>query len=183
MDRSAIRDTTEPSRNGPRSGHAASPTGDANVFVIGSEALEQRNRNILWGAGFSLILAAVIAVGHYRYPETYNDVLLWSVVGFVILANLVNLLRHLRYLRLVKTHRVEVHAGLLRFWTGPDKSELNLSDVAQVNLFRKKGVLQHLQIRLKNNRGIRLEGYQDLERLAGLLTEQIPKAHVVDPRA
>lgn len=181
MDRSTSPNTTEAGRNGLRSGHDADPSVD--VFVIGRETLGQRNRNILWGAGLSLILAAVIAVGHYRYPQTYNDVLLWSVIGFVIIANLVNFVRHLRYLRLVKTHRVEIRTGILRFWTGPDKSELNLKDVALVNLFRRRGALQHIQIRLNNNRGIRLEGYQDLERLARLLTEQVPKAHVVDPGA
>ncbi len=157
-------------------------TDNSNIFVISEEALALRNRNILWGAGLSLILAAVIAFGHYRYPQTYNDVLLWSVVGFVILANLVNLIRHLRYLRLIKEHRLEVHPGSVRFWTGADRTELDLKDIAMINLYRNKGDLRHIQIRLNNNRGIRLEGYQDLERLAALLAEQVPKGHLVDPQ-
>lgn len=156
---------------------------DDNTFVISQETLALRNRNLLWGVGLSLILAALIAFGHYRYPQTYNDVLLWSVVGFVILANLVNFVRHLRYRRLVKSHRVEVHPGILRFWTGPDKTELDLNDIAALRLFRNKGGLGHIQILLKNDRGIRLEGYRDLDRLATLLLEQVPKAHVVDPQA
>lgn len=159
----------------------AQPTDTTNVFVIDEASLAQRRRNIAWGAGFSLILAAVIAVGNYRYPETYNDVLLWSVVGFVILANLIGYLRHWRYVRLVRDHRIEVYPGSVRFWTGPEKTQLALDDVAMMNLFRKKGALQHIQLRLKNNRGIRLEGYRDIERLAALLAEQLPKSHLVDP--
>ncbi|MEA3275013.1 MAG: hypothetical protein U9Q81_06935 [Pseudomonadota bacterium] len=151
-----------------------------DVFTISDETLNQRNKNILSGAGLSLILCAVLAFGHHRYPETYNDLLFWSVVGFVVIANLVNFLRYRRYSRLVKDHRVEVHPGKVQFWTGGEKSELDPSDIVAVNLFRKKGVLRHIQLRLKNNRGIRLEGYRDLDRLAAMLTEQVPNAHVVD---
>lgn len=150
-----------------------------SIFAISGEALEQRSRNILWGAGFSLAFAALITFGHYRYPQTYNDLLLWSVVGFLAIANLVNFLRHRRYLRLVRDHRVEVHPGTLRFRTGTEHSELDLNDVAAINLFRRKNVLRHIQLILKNNRGIRLEGYRDLERLAERLSEQVPAAHVV----
>jgi len=154
--------------------------GDKKIFTITEQFLADRSRNILWGGALSLVLVAAIAFGRYRYPETYNDVLLWSVVAFVIGANLINYLRHRRYLRLIRDHVVEVRPGKLRFLTGAEESELDLNDVALVNLFRRMGVLRHIQIRLENNRGIRLEGYGDLERLAGLLAEQVPKAHVVE---
>ena len=149
-------------------------------FSIGKQYLDSKTKNILWGGGLSIALVAVIAFGRYRYPETYNDVLLWSIVVFVIGANLINYLRHLRYLRLIRDHRVELVPGRMLFWTGAEKSELDLDDIALVNLFRRKGVLHHIQLRLKNNRGIRLEGYRDLERMSALLAEQIPAAHVVD---
>ena len=151
-----------------------------NVFSIGGYALDQKRRNILWGAVQSLILTALIAFGNDRYPETYNDVLLWSVVAFVIGANLINYLRYRRYLRLIRDHSVEVVPGKVRFRTGTEGSELDLNDVALINLFRRKGVLRHIQIRLKNTRGIRLEGYRDLERMSELLAQQVPKEHIVD---
>lgn len=155
-------------------------TETSEVFSIGERYLDTKTKNILWGGGLSVVLVAVIAFGRYRYPETYNDVLLWSIVVFVIGANLINYLRHRRYLRLIREHRVELVSGRMLFWTGTEKSELDLDDIALVNLFRRKDVLHHIQLRLKNNRGIRLEGYRDLERMAALLAEQIPAAHAVD---
>ena len=106
--------------------------------------------------------------------------MLWSVVAFVIGANLINWLRHLRYLRLIRDHSVEVTSGKLHFRTGGELSTLDVSDIALINLFRRKGDMRHIQIRLNNNRGIRLEGYQDLARMAELLAEQVPEAHVVE---
>ena len=159
---------------------ATNVTEKIDAFVISEEALGQRGRNTLWGAGLSLVLVGVIAFGHYRYPQTYNDVLLWSVVAFVVIANAINFFRYRRYLRLAANHRVEVLDGRVRFWAAGKKSELDLRDVAAVNIYRSKGLLRHIQVRLKNNRGIRLEGYRDLDRLAALLKEQIPEAHVSD---
>jgi hypothetical protein len=150
------------------------------TFTIDEGSLAQRKRNILLGLFFSLVLALVIALGHYRYPETYNDVLLWSVIGFVGIGNLVNWLRHRRYVRLIRDHRIEVHPGRVEFWTKGEKSVLDVGDIAALTLYRRRGTLRHIQVRLKNNRGIRLEGYRDLDRLADLLAGQIPKAHVVE---
>jgi len=150
------------------------------TFTIDQGSLAQRRRNILLGLVFSLVLALVVVFGHYRYPATYNAVLLWSVLGFVIIGNLVNWLRHRRYVRLVRNHRIEVHQGRVEFWTGGEKSVLEVGDIAALTLYRRRGSLRHVQVRLTNNRGIRLEGYRDLERLAALLADQIPKAHLVE---
>lgn len=155
----------------------------STTFNISQESIGRRKKNVLLGGMFSLVLAGIIVVGNYRYPETYNDVLLWSVLGFVVLANLVNYYRHSRYLRLIRDHRLEVVPGRVQFWTSGEKSELELENVAGMFLYRKKNALQHIQIRLKNNRGIRLEGYRDMERLAQLIAEQLPKEHVVDKKA
>jgi hypothetical protein len=151
-----------------------------NVFTIGEAFLAQKGRNIFWGAVLSVFLVAAIGFGHYRYPETYNDVLLWSVVAFVVGANLINYVRHRRYLRLIRDHSVKVGAGKVKFRTGTEASELALEDVVLINLFRRRGVLRHIQIKLKNNRGIRLEGYEDLDHLAALLEEQIPSGQIIE---
>ena len=68
-------------------------------FVIGRPEIEKRNRNLLWGLVLSLLLALVITVENYRDPITYNNALLWSIVAFLVLANLVNYFRYIRYLR------------------------------------------------------------------------------------
>ena len=47
-----------------------------------------RRRNIAWGLFLSLLLAGIVAFQNQRDPEQYNDVLLWSVMGFVALATL-----------------------------------------------------------------------------------------------
>lgn len=149
-------------------------------FTISPESIRKRNKNILWGGLFSMLLAAVVIYGHSQSPDKYNQTLLWSVVGFVVLGNLVNLYRHLRYLRLIRNHHLEVHPGSVQFWTGGEKTELDLKDVAGLFIYRKRGALEHIQVRLKNNRGIRLEGYGDLEQLAAELGKDLPEGHVVD---
>jgi len=152
------------------------------AFTVSEESQRKRGRNIIYGAGLSLLLALLVTWGHLRYPETYNDVLLWSVIGFVVLANLINYVRHRRYLRLARDHRVEVHPGSIRFHAAGEFSELDIKDIAAVNLYSGKKGLRHIQIRLNNNRGIRLEDYADMNGLAAALTEQVPKAHVTDRR-
>ena len=59
-------------------------------------------------------------------------------------------------------------------------TELDPKNIAAIRFFRKKGELQHIQIRLRNNRGIRLEGYEELEELGRLLTEAVPREHIMD---
>ena len=46
-----------------------------------------------------------------------------------------------------------------------------------------QGEISHLQIRLKNNRGIRLEGYEGMGELKSALAGLLPSAHVDDAGA
>jgi hypothetical protein len=150
------------------------------TFTISPDSIAKRKKNILLGGVLSLLLAAAAVAGNLRYPQTYNDVLLWSVLGFVLIGNLVNYYRHRRYLRLIQDHRVDVYPGRIEFWTGGEKSVLDTGDIAGLFLYRSRGELKHIQVRLKSNRGIRLEGYGGLEDMAGAIAKQLPKAHVVD---
>jgi hypothetical protein len=77
---------------------------------------------------------------------------------------------------------VKVAPGKVVFRTGAQESTLDLGDVALINLFRRKGSIRHVQIRLRNGRGIRLEGYQDLELMVERLADQVPAAHMVERR-
>lgn len=149
-------------------------------FKISAKELTKRNRNILWGAAFSVLLAGVVAAANRRYPATYNDTFLWSVIGFVVLANLVNFVRHLRYLKRARMHRLQVDDGLVRFYTGDEMSELEPADIAALTVYRTKGEIGHLQLRLKNNRGVRIEGYEDMDGLKEALAGLLPAAHVQD---
>ena len=152
-------------------------------FKIIQSEFAKRNRNLAWGAIFSLLLAAVTVVANKLYPATFNDLFRGSVLVFVVLANLINFIRHLRYLKQARKHRLEVADGKLRFITGDEMGELEAERIAGLSVYRRKGEIDHLQIRLKNNRGIRLEGYAAMDELKTALAELLPSAHVDDPGA
>jgi hypothetical protein len=149
------------------------------VYTISKASLQTRKNNIFLGALFSLVLVVVITAGHYQYPETYNDMLFWSVVAAVVIGNLVNYYRYRRYLRLVEHHRIEIDGDEVSFFNGSEKSVLAVKDIVALTFYRRKGRLEHIQLKLRNHRGIRLEGYTDLEQLGRAIAERIPKELVV----
>ena len=148
------------------------------AYSISKTSLQARKRNIFLSVLFSLILVAVVTAGHLQDPETYNDMFFWSVIIVVIIGNLVNYYRHRRYLRLVEDHRIEIVGNEVSFFTGPDKTTLNTNDIATLTFYRRKGQVEHIQLKLRNNRGIRLEGYTDLEQLGGAIADLIPQEQV-----
>jgi hypothetical protein len=148
-------------------------------YSISETSLQTRNKNIFLSALFSLVLAAVITAGHFQYPETYNDMFFWSVIIVVVVGNLVNYYRYRRYLRLVEDHRIEIDGDEVSFFTGTEKSVLNTKEIVALTFYRRKGQVEHIQLKLRNNRAIRLEGYADLEQLGGAIADQIPKEQVV----
>jgi len=149
-------------------------------FPIADEEPRRRRRNLLYALLLTSVLAAVVAVKHQQAPQQYNDVLLWSVVGFAILANLVNYLRHRRWLRLSREHFLEVLPDKIRFWTNGQPSELLPEQIAAVKFHRWRGRLRHIQILLNSKRGIRLEGYRDMEGLSRVLADHLPAAKIMD---
>lgn len=160
-----------------------SPAPASAIFVIGRKELGKRNRNLLWGLLLSLFLAAVTVIENHEDPATYNDVLMWSILGFLALANIVNYFRHLRYARLVRTHNVQLEGGKIVFHTADDVSELDVSAIAIMHQYTSSGRLQHIQLRLKNNRGIRLEGYDRLEEMAGMISAQLQPHQVMERKS
>ncbi|MBT8439585.1 MAG: hypothetical protein KJO91_07640 [Gammaproteobacteria bacterium] len=148
-------------------------------YSISETSLQTRKKNIFLGALFSLVLAAVITAGHIQYPETYNDIVLWSVIFMVVVGNLVNYYRYRRYLRLVKDHRIEIGDDKVTFFTGADKSVLETKEIVALTFYRRKEQVEHIQLKLRSGRGIRLEGYADLEQLGGAIADRIPKELVV----
>ena len=148
-------------------------------YSISETSLQTRKKNIFLGALLSLVLAAIITAGHYQYPKIYTDVFFWSVIIFVVIGNLFNYYRYRRYLRLVKDHRIEIGEDEVSFFTGTDKSVLHTKDIVALTFYRRKGEVEHIQLKLRNGRGIRLEGYTDLEQLGGAIADLIPKELVV----
>ncbi len=143
-------------------------------FEISRQEGRRRWRGVGWGILFSSAMIAVVAYDYQQDPQPSLRALLWSVSIVLLLANLGNLFFLLRYLRKIRDHHVELAAGRLRFVTGGDCSELDLAQVTTIRLFKRWGKLQHIQLVLRNNRGIRLEGYQDLQRLAERLQDALP---------
>ena len=149
------------------------------LYTISKTSLQTRKKNVFLGALFSLVLAALITAGNFQYPETYNDVFFWSVIIVVVVGNLVNYYHYRRYLRLVEDHRIELDGDKISFVTGPEKSALDTKEIVALTFYRRKGLVEHIQLKLRNNRGIRLEGYADLEQLGGAIADRIPKELVV----
>lgn len=143
-------------------------------FVSGPEEKRRRWFRVAWGVLFSTAIVAVVALGHARNPQPAKRGLLWSVSLVLTVANLGNLFFLLRYLRRIPHHHLEPTPGGLCFVTGVECSELDLAQVAAMRLFKRCGRLQHIQLVLGNNQGIRLEGYRDLPRLAALLPGALP---------
>jgi hypothetical protein len=148
-------------------------------FSISESSLQTRKKNIILGALFALLLAAIITAGHFQNPETYNDMVFWFVIIVVVVGNLVNYYRYRRYLRLVEDHRIEIDGDEVFFFTGTEKSVLDTKEIVALTFYRSKGQVEHIQLKLRNNRGIRLEGYADLEQLGGAIADRIPKELVV----
>jgi hypothetical protein len=148
-------------------------------FVIRRDERRQRWIHVGWGLLFSTGMIAVVALDYQQDPQPSARGLLWSVIIVLLMANVGNLFFLLRYLRKIRDHHLELEPGRLRFVTAGESSELDLAQVAAIRLFRRWGKLQHIQLVLRNNRGIRLEGYQDLDRLAVCLQAELPSGTVL----
>jgi len=167
------------SEHTPLTTPASSSGGGATdrAFKIGPAALRRRTKNMAYGAGLSLLLAVVIVWANGQQPQTYNDVLLWSVLGFVLLINLVGYARHRRYRRRAQMHRLRIAGPEVRFETGGEHSVLHRADIAAIRIYRNRRGIGHIQIRRSDDRGIRLEDYDDMEVLAATLKPLVPAAH------
>ncbi len=148
------------------------------LYTISETSLQTRKKNIFLSALLSVILVVVVTAGHFLNPETYNDLLFWSVIFATLVGNLVNYYRYRRYLRLAENHRLEINDKAVAFFTGTEKSVLNTEEIVTLTFFRKKQKVEHIQLKLKNNRGIRLEGYTDMDQLGDAIANQIPKQQV-----
>ena len=148
-------------------------------FIIDPEEMRRRWIRVGWGLLFSAAIIAVVGFDYERDPQPSTRALLWSVTLVLSVANIGNLGFLLRYRQRIQHHYLELAPGRLRFVTAAESSELALEQVAAIRLFSRRGRLQHIQLLLRNNRGIRLEGYRDLPRLAELLQHALPASKLL----
>ncbi len=98
--------------------------------------------------------------------------LLGLVLLCLILFGVVHLAGYVQYLRRSRTHRVEVEEDCLYFTTEGERTRLELRDVLLIERQKRLGEIISLMLRLRNQRHVRLEGYEDQERLMDLVEER-----------
>ena len=143
------------------------------TFRISEEVIRKRHLSAAWGIVFGVALCAITLRGHAIDSNKYNDTLLVSVVGFVILFCLFNLAGHFRYVRKSRKHHLEVGEDSLTFVTGADESVLPLNEVALAEQQSRLREGPSLMMRLKNKRIVRLVGYERQEALIALVSQRI----------
>ncbi len=104
--------------------------------------------------------------------EPFQSLLLGLVLLFLVLLGMVHLVGYVRYLRRSRTHRVEVEEDCLYFTTEGKRTRLDLRDVLLIERQKRLGEIISLMLRLKNTRHVRLEGYENQERLMDLVAER-----------
>ncbi len=155
------------------------------TFRISEAVIRKRNLSTAWGIVFGVALCVITLRGHAVDSNRYNDTLLVSVVGFVILFCLFNLVGHLRYVRNSRKHHLQLGEDRITFVTGSDQSELLLSEVAFAERQNRRREGPSVMMRLKNKRIVRLAGYERQEDLIALVMEGIARSrtHAGDPPA
>ena len=157
------------------------PTGK-RTFRISEAVIRRRHLNIVWGIVFGAALCLITLRGHAVNSDKYNDTLLVSVLGFVILFCLFNLAGHVRYVRNSRKHHLEVGDDNVTFVTGADESVLPLTEVAQAEPQSRMREGPSLMMRLKNKRIVRLVGYERQEDLIALVSQRIARVQASSPR-
>jgi hypothetical protein len=137
------------------------------TFTIGKDEIEKRRKNIFLGLIFSVGLAVLLGYMNGNDATKYNDLLLGSVVFFLVFANIINGYRYLQWLKLITTHRIEPGEDSICFFKGDAESTLKGKDIAKITAKRKDNRLTAITIELNIGNKIRLEGYDNMD---GLLT-------------
>ncbi|MBF0453821.1 MAG: hypothetical protein HQL72_03265 [Magnetococcales bacterium] len=139
------------------------------AFTIGTAEVVKRRKNIFLGLFFSVGLILLTGLMNGLDAGKYNDLLLASVVFFLVFANIINGFRYIQWLKLIKEHRIEERDGALDFFKGESKSTLKPENIHKIDLQQKKGELVAITIRLNIGNKIRLEGYDDMDGLLAAL--------------
>ena len=104
--------------------------------------------------------------------EPFRAMLLGLFLLCLVLFGVAHLVGYVHYLRRSRTHRVEVEEDCLHFTTEGERTRLDLRDVLLIERQKRLGEMVSLMLRLRNKRHVRLEGYEDQERLMDLVAER-----------
>jgi hypothetical protein len=104
--------------------------------------------------------------------DPFQAMLLGLVLLCLVLLGVVHLVGYVRYLRRSRTHRVEVENDCLYFTTEGERTRLDLRDVLLIERQNRLGEMVSLMLRLRNQRHVRLEGYEDQEGLMDLVAQR-----------
>ena len=150
------------------------------TFTIGPDEIAKRKKNILLGLGFSVGLTALIGYANGVDSMKYNDILLGSVVFFLVFANIINAFRFFQWLKQIPTHRIQMSNGALHFYKGSAVSTLKPDNIAKLKLRKKNGSLITITVTLNIGNKIRLEGYNDMEGLLAAFQQVAPKDLLIE---
>lgn len=145
------------------------------IFYISEAVIRKRHINTAVGIVLGIALCLIALRGNAVDSDRYNDTLLASIVGFVVLFCLFNLLGHIRYTVNSRKHHLEVGEECVTFVTGTKETVLTLSDVALVEQQSRWREGPSLMMRLKNKRIVRLVGYERQEALNALVAQRIAR--------
>ncbi len=160
------------------------PAPRERAFRISRETIRLRHRNTIAGFAFAGALFWIVWRFRVATTEPYRAMLLGLVLLFLILFGVVHLVGYVRYLRRSRAHRVEVEEDCLYFTTEGERTRLDLRDVLLIERQKRLGEIISLMLRLRNQRHVRLEGYEDQERLMDLVAERFDavSASLREPR-
>ncbi|MCP3979102.1 MAG: hypothetical protein GY716_07190 [bacterium] len=142
------------------------------TFRISRETIRLRHRNTILGFAFAGALFWIVWRFRADTTEPFRAMLLGLVLLFLVLFGVVHFVGYLRYLRRSRTHRVEVEEDCLYFTTEGERTRLDLRDVLLIERQKRLGEIVSLMLRLRNQRHVRLEGYEDQERLMDLVAQR-----------
>ncbi|MBF0590047.1 MAG: hypothetical protein HQL53_13075 [Magnetococcales bacterium] len=143
------------------------------TFRVAAAEIRRRNMNLIVGGVLGTIFCVLVYMGHLQQSEKYNAVLLLSVLAFFGLFAVIHVTGHVRYVLKIRRHVLEVHDDGIWFRTGDEESRLDLQDVAIAQPQKRWREGPSLMMKLKNNRVIRLVGYEEVERLTELVLARI----------
>ena len=155
--------------------------GSERYFRISEGEIRKRQVNTGLGIVLGVALCVIALQGNAADSQRYNDTLLVSIVGFVIIFCLFNLVAHIRYIVNSRKHHLELGEDCITFVTGTTESVLPLTEVALVEQQSRLREGPSLMLRLKNKRIVRLTGYERQEALIALVSQSIARIQASDP--
>lgn len=146
-----------------------------NRFTISQDTIRLRRRNTILGTFLAIALGVVL----WRFQAQsapFNALLLGLMLLTLALLTVIQFAGTFRYLRRSASHHLEVGEDSLVFVTHGERTELKLQDVLLIDRQKRLGDAISLMMRLRNQRIVRLEGYERQGLLMDLVTERFERA-------